>query len=187
MLRKRLGMSLFELLVVIAIIMVIAGIILPVTVKAVHRAKQTSSMSKLKQLHLATMMYRTEYYGDAVYGQIDAMGLPPATPAKWVEARLGQPMSLMQSSCGRHPSMPPVTYDVYYTPGRGDAPFPANAILFQENLVLFYDMSCSDSDVALMNEFQTHLGIGVLLGGNAVVHRKPGRWWDPDWWADPAS
>jgi type II secretory pathway pseudopilin PulG len=184
---KKVAFTLVELLVVVAIIMVVSAITFPVIVGAVHRAKETSSMSKLRQLHLATMIYRSEYYGDAVYGQIGAMGLPPATPAKWVEVRLDQPMSLMKSSCGRHPSMPPVDYDMYYTPGVGDPPFPVEATLFEENLVLFYDMSCSDSDVALMNEFQTHLGIGVLLGGNAVVHRKPGRWWETEWWADPSN
>jgi prepilin-type N-terminal cleavage/methylation domain-containing protein len=54
---NRTGFTLIELLVVIAVIAILAAIIFPVFAKARAKARQTSCLSNIKQLGLATLMY----------------------------------------------------------------------------------------------------------------------------------
>jgi prepilin-type N-terminal cleavage/methylation domain-containing protein/prepilin-type processing-associated H-X9-DG protein len=60
MVRKR-GFTLIELLVVIAIIAILAAILFPVFARAREAARQSSCLSNLKQLGLATTMYAGDY------------------------------------------------------------------------------------------------------------------------------
>jgi prepilin-type N-terminal cleavage/methylation domain-containing protein/prepilin-type processing-associated H-X9-DG protein len=53
--------TLIELLVVIAIIAILAAILFPVFAQAREKARQTSSLSNLKQLGLAFLMYAQDY------------------------------------------------------------------------------------------------------------------------------
>jgi prepilin-type N-terminal cleavage/methylation domain-containing protein len=54
---KRSGFTLIELLVVIAIIAILAAILFPVFAQAKDAAKKTQSLSNIKNLSLATLMY----------------------------------------------------------------------------------------------------------------------------------
>ena len=58
---RKSGFTLIELLVVIAIIAILAAILFPVFAKAREKARQTSCLSNLKQLALATLMYAQDY------------------------------------------------------------------------------------------------------------------------------
>jgi prepilin-type N-terminal cleavage/methylation domain-containing protein/prepilin-type processing-associated H-X9-DG protein len=57
----RRGFTLIELLVVIAIIAILAAILFPVFAKAREKARQSSCLSNVKQIMLATMSYAQDY------------------------------------------------------------------------------------------------------------------------------
>ncbi len=57
----RKGFTLIELLVVIAIIAILAAILFPVFARAREKARQTSCLSNVKELQLATNMYIGDY------------------------------------------------------------------------------------------------------------------------------
>ena len=67
---RRRGFTLIELLVVIAIIAILAAILFPVFAKAREKARQASCMSNLKQLALASHMYKTDYDDKYFYGGV---------------------------------------------------------------------------------------------------------------------
>jgi prepilin-type N-terminal cleavage/methylation domain-containing protein len=58
---KRSGFTLIELLVVIAIIAILAAILFPVFAQAKAAAKKTQSLSNVKQLTLASLMYSGDF------------------------------------------------------------------------------------------------------------------------------
>ena len=58
---RRRGFTLIELLVVIAIIAILAAILFPVFAKAREKARQSSCLSNVKQLALASMGYAQDY------------------------------------------------------------------------------------------------------------------------------
>ncbi len=58
---SRRGFTLIELLVVIAIIAILAAILFPVFARAREKARQTSSLSNVKQIILGALMYAQDY------------------------------------------------------------------------------------------------------------------------------
>jgi len=83
------GFTLIELLVVIAIIAILAAILFPVFAQAKLAAKKSASLSNIKQITLANIMYENDYDDNFVIfsqnpfntscGQIAPNGVPYAT------------------------------------------------------------------------------------------------------------
>src|SRR5471030_1235714 len=59
--KRQLAFTLIELLVVIAIIAILAAILFPVFAQAKLAAKKTVSLSNIKQINLASLMYANDY------------------------------------------------------------------------------------------------------------------------------
>ncbi|MDX2066614.1 MAG: prepilin-type N-terminal cleavage/methylation domain-containing protein [Fimbriimonadaceae bacterium] len=59
--QKQRGFTLIELLVVIAIIAILAAILFPVFAQAKEAAKKTQTLSNIKNLSLATLMYSSDF------------------------------------------------------------------------------------------------------------------------------
>jgi len=81
------GFTLVELLVVIAIIAILAGILFPVFAQARVAAKKTGSISNLKQITLATLMYASDSDdGLPLFANGDALlvGVPNSSVQTWV-------------------------------------------------------------------------------------------------------
>jgi prepilin-type N-terminal cleavage/methylation domain-containing protein len=74
--KTRNAFTLIELLVVIAIIAILAAILFPVFAQAKLAAKKTSSLSDVKQLALAWVMYGNDYDDTAVTQNPDANNFP---------------------------------------------------------------------------------------------------------------
>jgi prepilin-type N-terminal cleavage/methylation domain-containing protein len=58
---RRHGFTLIELLVVIAIIAILAAILFPVFAQARAKARTATTISNLRQIGLASMMYAQDY------------------------------------------------------------------------------------------------------------------------------
>ena len=57
----RRGFTLIELLIVLALIAILSAILLPAFARVRHQARRTACVSQLKQLGLATAIYRQDY------------------------------------------------------------------------------------------------------------------------------
>ncbi|RYG60650.1 prepilin-type N-terminal cleavage/methylation domain-containing protein, partial [bacterium] len=74
--------TLIELLVVIAIIAILAAILFPVFAQAKLAAKKTVSLSNLKQLGVATVLYANDHE-DVLARTMDTSGGFPITVSWW--------------------------------------------------------------------------------------------------------
>src|SRR5262249_8326911 len=81
MMGRRKGFTLIELLVVIAIIAILAGILFPVFAQAKIAAKRAVSMSNLKQIVLASLMYSNDSDGGLpIFANVNALDLGGPSP-----------------------------------------------------------------------------------------------------------
>ena len=130
----RRAFTLIELLVVIAIIAILAAILFPVFAQAKLAAKKTASLSNVKQVQLAMLMYTNDY--DDVY----SLGCPNnwwyPTGGGWAFALYPyeKSLQLMRDSTDPNNAMSPWDYSWEFPPNNPgvDISYVSNGFLYQD-------------------------------------------------------
>lgn len=186
---RRRGLTLLEVLTVLAIVSVLTALLLPVMASVRESAYQRSCHSNLRQIHLATALYRSAHDGDGKYGRATEMGLPPLNP-RGHQTTLGVP----SLRCARWPAPGPVQnnwsyqFTFYETslPGLRN-PWEPHVEEFREDALIAFDTNHNPPNHPMASDYVSHLGLGVTLGGTLLRLHKPG---DPDrfrWWTTTCS
>jgi prepilin-type N-terminal cleavage/methylation domain-containing protein len=111
---KRLGFTLIELLVVIAIIAILAAILFPVFAQVKFAAKKAASLSNVKQIDLAALMYAGDYDDNFVLSINGLASNIQNYPGGHIPARTDTWVTLL------HPNIK--SYGIYVDAERGDSP-----------------------------------------------------------------
>lgn len=175
---RRRGITLIEVLIAIAVIAVLAAITTPAILKALFRAKIATSLSNLRQLHLATKLYQLEYSGAVTYGDRYSMGLPD----NYVDGLkpYGVPYRLLLSPCGYHPQGVGGVENAW-----SNTWWPHKVAVYRESTPLWFDLNCNATGDYLYNEFLLRRGNTVLLSGTAVTKVGLGPIFHPEFYVDP--
>jgi prepilin-type N-terminal cleavage/methylation domain-containing protein/prepilin-type processing-associated H-X9-DG protein len=163
------GFTLIELLVVIAIIAILAAILFPVFARAREKARQTSCLSNLKQIELASSAYTQDYDECIVgYGMAECSPgpAPPGGCVNWFENLVPYIQNSQVMQCpSRYPHRSDTDYAAIYTHThrcRGglslaDVLFPAEAASYMDGrysstdgtgYVIAYCRLCSPTGVS---------------------------------------
>lgn len=169
--KRLLAFTLVELLSCIVIISILASLLYPILGSVKLSAKATSAKAGLRNLFLATALYRSDYEG-VEFGEPSAMGLPfhddqgrdPAL-AEIFRNTLGSDPNQF-SPCGWHPKNRTEPVIEYMASNRPDW---ANWILkLESRTILFADGNCNATDVDVSDQFAMKRGIGVALDGHVL-------------------
>lgn len=173
-----------EILVVIAIIAILAALLAPTYRAAKFNAKILDSQNRLKQIHLAFMLYREDHGGDpGVYGEPSEMNLPPDNSIPFRQQMYGMTMEYRNSPCGKHPHPDALGWIV--SPIWEDSGWAKDVKVYKENMYVACDVNCNDSDYDALADNRTKRVLGVLLSGQSVRVMRFGRPYKPGFWADP--
>ncbi|MBC8104943.1 MAG: prepilin-type N-terminal cleavage/methylation domain-containing protein [Cytophagales bacterium] len=141
---SRSGFTLIELLVVIAIIAVLAAILFPVFAQARDKARATASLSNVRQIGMAILMYAQDH--EESYPLIDHSGVvswidvvQPYTKSKLLNRAPGDPSVNWETPLPGETQVRRTTYvtNVYLTPEMGfstlaSVPNPASTVYVAE-------------------------------------------------------
>lgn len=179
---KKAGLTLVEILCVIAIASVLLAMLLPVFAKAKQAAKEVSATQNLKNLYIATALYREEQVSSVEYGDPYLMGLPsPEAMIRILEQTSGKDIH-KQSPCGRHPRLDEEFggyATVYFIP-QDPSLFAAYVRKHESNTPLWVDPNCNSGDIPIRLKYGLKKVIGVMLDGHIIKKQKADRpFWNP--------
>jgi prepilin-type N-terminal cleavage/methylation domain-containing protein len=171
------GFTLVEMMVVLVVAAIVVAIAYPVFSTAKLSAKETVSVSNMRQLHTAIELYRQDYQG-SIYGTVEAMGLPPEL------------LNLPKSVQLRPPLAPP-NFGYYYNPveTKFDHRHPTWAQYTEregEKAVLLMDFWFTPGILALKPQYYMDANrslkrMGITLGGK-ILRKTGSGGLDLDWW-----
>jgi prepilin-type N-terminal cleavage/methylation domain-containing protein len=164
--RRQAGFSLTELMIVVVILAILAAMLYPVFVVTKQKAKETSSAQNLRNLFLATTLYRQDQESNLEYGSPAEMGLPLGPGYIELYQKVVGKNSRAQSPCGRHPRLnegPIPLATIYYYPL--NASFKVNSRRLEDQTPLWGDPNCNMPSVAIRQAKSDKILIAVTLGG----------------------
>lgn len=176
--KKCRGFTIVETLIVAAIIAIIAALLFPVILRAKISGKHSSSLTRLKQLHLVAKLYQTDFGGSGDYGEPSQVGLPVYAPEPGLGLMdafrpYGFTSELMLSPCGCQPTN--VCSDVQQMDPIWTWPWwPDESPRYRDLTPLFRDLNCNDYSVNLRNPVVSKFGGAVLLSGSARQRHSTG-------------
>lgn len=144
--------------------------VMPVLTATLEAAKQSATMTRMRQLHIAFKLYQFDYDGDGLYGSPTAMGLPNAVPEFYGGALFSvyPNRGMWQSPCGRHPDVPTINTDYsYFVSGASEDRWIEHSTKMQESSILLVDENCNSSGQSLFAEYFQKRLVGITLGGTA--------------------
>ena len=169
--KKSCGFTLVETLCVCIILSVLASLRMPALFGAIRAAHVSSDLSRLRQLHVAFSLYRTEWDGDGKYGTATARGLPDyfaLTGGTW---RTVEPNpDMWKSSCGLHPDNIAQKDDVVqfvYPPCDKELGCGDYYRRFGDSSMLVVDTQCVDPASPFASPFHSKLVVVIRLNGQA--------------------
>lgn len=173
-----------QILVAVGVLALLSALLFPTIRIQIERAKQKGCVSNLRQLHTALMLYREDQSGSVPYGYGEAMGLPPILGMVLPNYISDRRVFRCNAPSGNYGAT--VFTQMWAHSGR-DGLFPAwhkYVNEYKEDAVLLLDMNHDPADNP-WQEFLTHYGIGVYLGGHVRVIQRVGKpadrtWWNPD-------
>lgn len=178
----RKGFTLAEFLVCLAIVMVLTAVLGPVFSRVKMESQVQSSLSRLRQLSMAVIQYRTDHDGHGRYDNMYSAGIPPFQ--YYIRTYFGLPHSFFRSPCGYkmdiNHNLRRISY-MYWPWGHSDV-FNNALERHREQTIIWTDMHCNEASLNWDNPYTVKLGLGANLGGQAVRFRKRGSTWDFDWW-----
>ncbi len=177
---KTRALTLIEVIVVAVIVGLLAALLTPVFVGAIMAAKEIQAASNLRQIFIATDLYRTDYDGQGKYGTAYEMGLPDYTvvydtygiyPGTILTDMLPGTGGLWSSPCGTHPdNLDFSNTDLCWNPES----FPDNlwadyARSREGSAILISDDNCNPHNHPLTAEFFPKKFIGVSISGSIRI------------------
>lgn len=178
------GFTFIEVLVCVGIIALVSALLSPVYVRTKGEAKVTSSIQRLRQMHLATKMYQENHGGDGNYNSLADANLPP--PLVVVKSRLGFSPDFWVSPCDSRPlssfNRPgsELGYSYSYFPNESGA-FSEDLRTYQENTLLLSDFTC-DERTRTNGYYTSKRALGVFLSGQLANYTRPGNPAQMKWW-----
>ena len=147
------GFTLVELLCVVIIVAALSAILFPVLNTSIAASYRSSSAQRLKQLHVALMLYQAEWDGSGRYDEAKNMGLPSEAQVYFFEAipAVSKSPDTWLSPCGVHPSFVQQKTALFYLPANSDADdgrWREYANKHHENALLVLDPNCNPNTIS---------------------------------------
>ena len=171
---SRKGLSLIEILCVLAILSIVAAILFPVFARAKQAAKESACIPNLKNLYLATALYREEQGTTLEFGDPYSMGLPgPMGMVELLEKTCGKDKD-RQSPCGRHPRLDEDYggYTTIYFLPQDPQEFASYSVKHEGSTPLWVDPNCNAPSTPIRLQYGLKKVYGVMLDGHVISKSK---------------
>lgn len=202
------GLTMMEALVTLVIIAVLTAILTPVFLKVKRSVQESHSVTKLRELHVALEIYRSNWDAKESYATHNSyytLALPPSG-GRFVWDDLGVDEEFWESPCGGDPTIfdtgPNLVYGwitptyVFYDPANFGTPADRSGNYtdykdyiptYRENIVTFIDPYCNPPGTSFADPAVRKRGIAMTLGGQLFNRVRAGVGITLQWFSDPPN